>query len=297
MFFISLYFTHGPIYLLSSFIFDIVVSGTDGENMIDKDRPIAVYDSGVGGISVLKKMVRLLPHEDFIYYGDSLNAPYGSKPIQEIKKLTFQAIDYLMARGVKAIVIACNTATSAAIDEVRKAHPELPIFGIEPALKPAVEVAPEGSIIVMATELTLKEKKFDQLVVNVARSRQVIKMSCPGLVELIETGQADSALTREYLSDKFKDLDRASFNAVVLGCTHYAFILKTLQEVIGNDKIIVDGADGIARHLSSILSERNLLTKRTGPGEVQILNSAPGDDLLKLSMDLLIFRDIEPNAQ
>lgn len=265
--------------------------------MIAKDRPIAVYDSGVGGISVLKKVVRLLPHENFIYYGDSLNAPYGSKPTAEIKKLTFAAIDYLLARSVKAIVIACNTATSAAIDEVRKAYPELPIFGIEPALKPAVEAAPEGSIVVMATELTLKEKKFNQLVDSVARERRIIKMSCPGLVELIESGQADSALTLAYLVDKFKDLDRTSFNAVVLGCTHYAFIRKTLQGVIGEDKIIFDGADGIARHLHSILAEQNLLSERTGPGEVQILNSMPGDDLLELSVDLLISRDIGPGAQ
>lgn len=259
--------------------------------MIDRDRPIAVYDSGVGGISVLKKVVCLLPHEDFIYYGDSLNAPYGSKPLEVIKQLTLSAVEYLAARDVKAIVIACNTATSAAIDDVRRAYPELPIFGIEPALKPAVEAAPEGSIVVMATELTLKEKKFEQLVDSFAKERKVIKMSCPGLVELVESGQADSPRTTEYLSAKFKDLDKASYSAVVLGCTHYPFIRRSLQSVIGPEKLILDGSEGIARHLRSILEHQGLLSQRTELGEIQILNSAPGDELLALSVDLLISRE------
>ncbi len=264
--------------------------------MNDKNKPIAVYDSGVGGISVLKKIVRLLPHEDFIYYGDSQNAPYGSKPTNEIKRLTLAAVDHLVHRNIKALVIACNTATSAAIDDVRAAYPDLLVFGIEPALKPAVVAAPEGSIVVMATELTLKEKKFDQLVESVAQQRQVIKMTCPGLVELIETGQADSASTLDYLKDKFKDLDQSSFSAVVLGCTHYPFIRKALQSVIGEDKIIVDGAEGIARHLRSILESRNLLSERNSHGEIQVLNSAPGNELLQLSIDLLVSRDFETGA-
>lgn len=268
----------------------------DGENMIDKDRPIAVYDSGVGGISVLKKVVRLLPHENFIYYGDSLNAPYGSKSIEEIKKLTLAAVDYLTTRGVKAIVIACNTATSAAIEDVRRSYPDLPILGIEPALKPAVEAAPDGAIVVMATELTLKEKKFDLLLDHVARGRQIIKMSCPGLVELIEGGLADSEKTRDYLRGKFGELDQDSISAVVLGCTHFPFIRKALQEIIGDDKIILDGSEGIARHLKTILAGKDLLSERTEHGEIQILNSAPGDELLELSVDLLVSRELFGSA-
>ena len=279
---------HFSDYLFRVFIFGIVCSGMESENMIDKDRPIAIYDSGVGGISVLKKVVCLLPHENYIYYGDSLNAPYGIKSAQEIKSLTLSAVEYLRQRRVKAIVIACNTATSAAIDDVREANPDLPVFGIEPALKPAVEAAPEGTIVVMATEFTLKEKKFEELVINVASNRTVVKMPCPGLVELVQNGKADSEETREYLRNCYRNLDISNISAVVLGCTHFPFAHKALLDVIGTGKVILDGAEGIARHLKDTLEERDLLTGRTAPGEIQILNSSPDKSLLDLSLKLLI---------
>lgn len=255
--------------------------------MSDQDRPIGFIDSGVGGISVLKKSIRQLPHENFIYYGDSLNAPYGSKPLEEIQRLTFAAIDYLLEHKAKAIVIACNTATSAAVHLVREQYPDLPVLGIEPALKPAIESSNGGSILVMATETTLKERKFALLMDRVARNRRVIKMSCPGLVELIEDGKANSPETYEYLKDKFDSIVMDDVDAVVLGCTHYPFIRCSLRKIIGPEPKILDGADGISRHLEKVLTTRNLLSKRTDYGEVLMVNTSGDDHLLKLSLDLL----------
>lgn len=256
--------------------------------MKDKNKPIGVFDSGVGGISVLKKVVQQLLHENFIYYGDSLNAPYGSKPLEEVRRLTMDGVEFLLEHNVKAIVVACNTATSAAINEIRTRYPEIPIIGTEPALKPAVLASEEGSIVVMATERTLSEEKFARLMDTVARERDVIKMPCPGLAELIEDGKAETEEARDYLREKFSAVDLDKVSSVVLGCTHYPFIRDALTEVIGEDKLILDGAEGISRHLHHVLMQRGLLTDRKRPGEVQIINSASGDEMLNLSVQLLI---------
>lgn len=155
--------------------------------MNDKYNPIGFFDSGLGGISVLKESIKLLPNENFIYFGDSINAPYGSKSIEEIRELTNKAIEFLISKNVKAIVIACNTATSASVNELRdKYSKDIPILGIEPALKPASLSNKKGSIVVMATERTLSEKKFFDLMDKVAKQRDVIKLPCPSLVKFVE---------------------------------------------------------------------------------------------------------------
>ncbi len=259
--------------------------------MKDPNQPIGFFDSGVGGISVLRKAVRRLPHENYIYYGDSLNAPYGSRPLAEIQELTLAAVEFLLERQIKALVIACNTATSAAGELVRQKYPDLPVFGIEPALKPAVEQTRAGTIVVMATETTLKEQKFARLMERVAKDREVYKMSCPRLVELIEDGRAASPETELYLRDKFSALDLAQVSAVVLGCTHFPFIQPVLRRIIGDGPLVLDGADGISRHLHNTLARRGLLNPRQEPGEILLINSSGEESLLRLSMDLLTSAD------
>ena len=152
---------------------------------------IAVFDSGLGGISVLRELVRQMPHEQFLYFGDSANAPYGSRSTAEVRALTLGSIDALMARGVKAVVVACNTATSAAIDELRLRYPDTIIVGIEPALKLAADHCPRGRILVMATEVTLREKKFMRLMATYGASREIIPLPCPELVRFVEKGLLD----------------------------------------------------------------------------------------------------------
>lgn len=251
-----------------------------------KKKPIGFFDSGMGGIGVLRESIQILPNENYIFFGDSKNAPYGSKSIEEIEKLSFDIIDFLLEKDVKAIVVACNTATSAAIDKIRERHPELPVLGIEPALKPAVNSKDTGSIVVMATERTLTEKKFAKLMDNVAKEREIIKLPCPGLVELIEAGKADSKETLDFLINRYKDIDLSKVSAIVLGCTHYTFITDTLKK-IAPDISIFDGSPGISRHLKDVLSEKGLLNDSEETGSVEVYNSSHDEKLLQLSLYLL----------
>lgn len=244
---------------------------------------IAVFDSGVGGISVLRHLVRILPKERYLYFGDSANAPYGTKSKEEVKRLTFAAAEKLMKKGIKALVVACNTATSAAINDLRVAYPELIVIGIEPALKLAADKFPGGKLGVMATPMTLREEKFARLMERFSDSNTIYKIPAPGLVELIESGKADSPETDTLLQKLFAPYE--NLDAVVLGCTHYPFAAKALQRVLGKQVALLDGGDGTARETKRRLTEAGLL--RDGNGEIIIENSAGRSDLLELSRQLL----------
>ena len=244
---------------------------------------IAVFDSGVGGISVLRHLVRILPNERYLYFGDSANAPYGTKTKEEVKALTFAAAEKLMARGIKALVVACNTATSAAINDLRQAFPDLIVIGIEPALKLAADKFPGGKLGVMATPMTLREEKFAKLMDRFGHSSTIYKIPAPGLVELIESGRADSAETDELLKPLFAPVGQ--LDALVLGCTHYPFAAASLNRVLGESVALLDGGDGTARETRRRLAEKDLL--RTGEGQVIIENSQNDPQLLTLSRQLL----------
>ena len=244
---------------------------------------IAVFDSGVGGISVLKHLVRVLPDERYLYFGDSANAPYGTKTKEEVKALTFAAAEKLMQRGIKALVVACNTATSAAINDLRAAYPDLIVIGIEPALKLAADSFPGGKLGVMATPMTLREEKFARLMDRFADGSTIYKIPAPGLVELIESGRADSPETDELLRPLFAPLE--TLDALVLGCTHYPFAANSLRRVLGEQVALLDGGDGTARETRRRLDDAGLLRK--GAGEVIIENSGNNPALLALSRKLL----------
>ena len=244
---------------------------------------IAVFDSGVGGISVLRHLVRLMPEERFLYFGDSANAPYGTKTKAQVRQLTFDAAEMLMRQGIKALVVACNTATSAAINELRTAYPDLIVIGIEPALKLAADLFPGGKLGVMATPMTLREEKFAKLMERFQESCQIYKIPAPGLVELIESGRADSPETDDLLNALFAPYPR--LDALVLGCTHYPFAKKAISRVLGDKVALLDGGDGTARETRRRLEAAGLL--RSGEGEVKITNSANSRQLLSLSMELL----------
>ena len=248
-----------------------------------KDDLIAVFDSGVGGLSVLRHLVRLLPGENFLYYGDSANAPYGTRPRQEVRELTFAVAEKLLPRGLKALVVACNTATSAAIDALRSAYPDLIIVGIEPALKLADDRFPGGRIGVMATPMTLREEKFSSLLRRYADHDTVYRIPAPGLVELVETGRGNSpeaeALLRPLLEPYRHRLD-----ALVLGCTHYPFASRAIARILP-EVPQMDGGEGTARETRRRLTEAGLL--REGPGSVTVENSAEDPALTALSLQLL----------
>lgn len=246
---------------------------------------IAVFDSGVGGISVLRHLVQILPGERFVYYGDSANAPYGSRSTQEVRALTLAAVDKLLAEyPLKALVIACNTATAAAVNDVRAAHPELIVVGIEPALKVAADHFPGGRVGVLATEVTLREEKFDTLLHRFDENVTIYKIPAPGLVELVEHGKVDApeteALLRKVLGPYLGKLD-----AVVLGCTHYPFARNAIRRVLGDDVVLLDGGEGTARETRRRLEQAGLL--ENGGGEVILRNSSPDPDMLRLSRERL----------
>jgi glutamate racemase len=249
--------------------------------------PIGFFDSGVGGISVLKEAVKLLPNENFIYFGDSLNAPYGTKKVDEVKELTFKAVDFLLSKGVKAIVIACNTATSAAIDDLRNAYIDIPIIGIEPALKPAVELDRKGKILIMATPMTLAETKFNNLMKSYGETAEIVPLPCAGLVELIENGIVEGELVNSYLKNKLNPFLEGAISSVVLGCTHYPFIKNELSKILHTSTVIIDGSLGTAKQLKRQLSQMKLLNSQKEDGEIEIINSSEDSKILDLSYRLL----------
>ena len=248
--------------------------------------PIGFFDSGVGGISVLKKAMALLPQEDFVYFGDSIHAPYGDKDLDTIKRLSFQVVEKLMDYSIKAIVVACNTATSAAIEDLRSIYPDLPVIGIEPALKVAVDHTEKGNILVLATKRTLEEKKFKNLLDRYKESRSVETLPLPGLVEIIEEGGDYQEKSYLYLKEALKSVEK-EMSAVVLGCTHYPFIKPSLRRIYGEDVLIVDGSEGTARHLKEVLAKKSLLTNKKEKGALLVLNSSPDEKFQELSLRLL----------
>lgn len=248
---------------------------------------IGFFDSGIGGISVLREAVALMPNENYIYIGDSMNAPYGTKTPEEVRNLSFNVIDKLISLGVKAVVVACNTATSAAIDDLREKYEEqLPIIGIEPALKPAVENYGEGVVVIMATPMTLSENKFSKLRERYSETAEIIPMPCDGLVEIIESGITSGPLVEDYLRNKFAEIDKTRVSAVVLGCTHYPFIKDALVKVINENVAVIDGSLGTVKQLKRMLKKRDLLNRSDEKGKITILNSKE-DRLINLSYDLL----------
>ncbi|MBQ8312590.1 MAG: glutamate racemase [Clostridia bacterium] len=222
--------------------------------MPNRFSPIGVFDSGVGGISVLGELRRALPREDFLYFGDNLHAPYGTKPEQEVLGYVRSVMDYLIAQDVKAVVIACNTATSVAAATLR-AELDLPIIGMEPALKPASEQRRGGQILVLATPMTLRLPKFQALYQRYGEGAH--PLPCPGLMELVETQAFDQA--RRYLQEHFLAYDMSQVDAVVLGCTHYVFLRPILQEILPPHVLVLDGNAGTARQLARVLEQRDLL--------------------------------------
>ena len=249
-----------------------------------KNEYIAVFDSGVGGISVLRQLRRELPQERFLYFGDSANAPYGDRVVEEVRGLTLAAARMLMNRGVKALVVACNTATAAAIELLRQEYPNEIIIGIEPAVKLAANHHPQGRVGVMATRVTLKQERFEDLLARCGGGLEIVRIPAPGLVELIEEGKADAPETEALLSGILSPW-RDKLDALVLGCTHYPFVKDTVARILGDGTELLDGSLGTARETKRRLSEAGLL--RSGVGEVVLEDSAAGDAVLALAWKLL----------
>ncbi len=224
---------------------------------------IGIFDSGVGGISVLRHLRRLMPQERFLYYGDSANAPYGPRTTEEIRSLALATAEKLVAQGIKALVVACNTATSAAIDLLRQTYPELIVVGIEPALKLAAQRFPKGCIAVMATQTTLREEKFQALLGQYSNTCQVVQLSAPGLVELVEQGKGSSKESLSLLRPILEPW-KGKLDALVLGCTHYPFASAPIRDILGDTTLLFDGGEGTAKETKRRLEAAGLINREGG---------------------------------
>ena len=252
---------------------------------MDQNSYIAVFDSGVGGVSVLRELRALCPGERFYYFGDSANAPYGKKTTEQVRELTLAAGKKLLVdRDCKALVVACNTATAAAITDLREAYPDRIVVGIEPALKLACDRHPGGTVGIMATDVTLRERKLAALMERVKRDCTVLRVHAPGVVELVEAGKCDTAeavaLMEQLLGPYVGKLD-----ALVLGCTHYPFMRKAMAKVLGEGVELLDGGEGTARETRRRLAEAGLLHE--GEGELIVENSSGDPEKIALTRRLL----------
>ena len=246
------------------------------DNSARRDAPVGVFDSGVGGISVLRDLRALMPDEDFIYFGDGANAPYGEKSSGEIRVLAWNVVEKLLDRGIKALVIACNTATAAAAPLIRE-RLDMPVVAMEPALKPASACAHGGKVVVMATPLTLSLDKFKRLMSEYGRD--ALPMPCPGLMDMVERGVVDGPEMDEYLAGVREKIGDVRVDAVVLGCTHYVFLRTAVERAFPGAQVI-DGNGGTARQLKRLLEERGLTRGESGHvGRVELITSGDPSEI------------------
>ncbi|WP_447593361.1 glutamate racemase [Aquipseudomonas campi] len=235
--------------------------------------PVGVFDSGVGGLSVLHEIRARLPDESLLYVADSGHVPYGEKSPEFIRERSQAISAFLLEQGAKALVLACNTATAAAVADLRERYPQLPIVGMEPAVKPAAAVTRSGVVGVLATSGTLKSAKFAALLDRFASDVRVITQPCPGLVEQIEAGELDTPRTRELLQGWVEPLLAEGCDTLILGCTHYPFIKPLLRQLVPKTVSLVDTGAAVARHLQQLLEQRELRAPQGNAAQTRVWSS------------------------
>ena len=259
------------------------------------EKPIGIFDSGIGGLSVLRWAKQQLPHENFIYYADRLHAPYGGKDRDEILALTMDVAAFLMQKDIKAMVVACNTATSASVDVLRATYDQ-PIVCMEPAIRPAfkhlqtAQVSQDAKVLVMATQAMLSNPRMHERLVEVGDEDRCILLPCPGLVELIERGDFGATAIRDYLQRRLQPYAKEHVDTVVLGCTHYVLIEPLVraccQNILHCDTVI-HGNGGTARQLERVLQQGDLLNPSLEPGWIEIHASAMEQDTIEIAQRVL----------
>lgn len=242
--------------------------------------PIGVFDSGVGGLSVLREIRHLLPHEDLLYVADSGHVPYGEKPPEVIRERSLRIAEFLIGQGARALVLACNTATAAAVNELRSTF-DMPIIGMEPAVKPAAAATRNGKVGVLATTGTLQSAKFAALLDRFARDVEVLTQPCPGLVECVEQGDLQGPQVRALLQRYLQPLLQADCDTLILGCTHYPFLKPVLRELLPPDIQLVDTGEAVARQLQARLAE-NARVMSSGDGAVRFWSSGDPQQMARV---------------
>ena len=250
-----------------------------------REDPIGFFDSGVGGLSVLKYALDVMPEENYIYFGDSLNAPYGTKTKEQVFDLTENAVKNLLNKNVKAIVVACNTATSIAVDELRKTT-SVPIISMEPAIKPALEKT-DGNVLLLATNVTLSSDRVNKLIDKYDTKNRVIKVPCPELAKKIEEAIFKNNNIDDYIFEILSPFKEKNVTAVVLGCTHYPFVKDKIINFLNKNVVVFDGIDGTVAHLKEILIENNIKNLNNNKGTVKLESSLKEKNTIELYNKLL----------
>jgi glutamate racemase len=262
--------------------------------MVTAANPVGVFDSGVGGLSVLRAIRRELPHENLLYVADSAYAPYGDRPTGYIENRATAVVQFLIAEGAKAVVVACNTATGIAVDALRSRF-SLPIVAIEPAVKPAASHTRSGVVGVLGTTQTLSSSKFSRLLATYGENVEIVVQSCPGLVEQVERGELSSPATRLLVQQYVRPLLDKGADTLVLGCTHYPFLSSVIQAVAGPGVAVINPAEAVARELRRRLESGDRLSRNTRQGTEQFWTSGPPDRVRAVIEQLWVKSvDVEP---
>jgi len=238
---------------------------------------IGVFDSGVGGLSVWREIVRQLPHEDTLYYADQAHVPYGPRSEAEIRAFCHDIAAFLVERGCKAIVVACNTASAAALKYLRETFAQLPVIGMEPAVKPAAAMTRTGVVGILATPATFQGRLFQATAGRHASGIHLVKQVCDGLAELVERGALDGPETEAALRGFLQPIIDAGADTVVLACTHYPFVIEPIRRIVGPHVSVIDPAPAIARHLGDVLDARGLAAHRGGTGHHTFFTSGEAE--------------------
>ena len=271
-------------------------SGLDVSQFIERLTvvTIGVFDSGVGGLSILDEALQQLPHHNYIYFADSANAPYGDKPPQWIAERSLQICRYLMEQDCSAIVVACNTATAEAIATIRSTL-DIPIIGVEPGIKPAAMQSQNGIVGVLATEATLNSDKFNALLATLPEHCQFIKQAGAGLVPLIEAGLIETPEMQALLRSHLKPILDQGADTLVLGCTHYPFLKKMIRAVVGDSMTLIDTSDAVVRQLLRQMHQQGLIVSSTHSTKLSLLSTANADTLAAMA-ERLLHRDLSKYA-
>ena len=254
--------------------------------MNDHGNPIGIFDSGVGGLSVLRELRKLMPHEDVIYFGDQGHVPYGPRPMKQIQDFSEGITRYLLAQKSKIIVVACNTASAAALTYLRQTFPDLQFVGMEPAVKPAAEKTQTGKVGVLATPATFQGALYASVVERFANGVELFQNTCNGLVQQIEMGNLEGNETRKILEDALHPMLKKNIDTVVLGCTHYPFVIPLIQKIVGEHVRVIDPAPAVAKQVKRLLEARG--KENPNGGRIRIVTSGEAKSvksILKILLD------------
>lgn len=253
----------------------------------DPTSPIAIFDSGVGGVSVLRAIREQMPNESIIYFGDQEHIPYGPRLMEQIRNFSEAITNFLLEQKAKIIVVACNTASAAALKYLREKFPDVQFVGMEPAVKPAAEHTQTGKVGVLATPATFQGALYASVVERFANGVELLQSTCPGLVQQIEQGNLDGEETRRILQDALLPMLGKNIDTVVLGCTHYPFVIPLIQRIVGENVRVIDPAPSVARQAGRLLEARGLRNQSESIGDVRFYTSGDPEPLKSMLPMLL----------